>query len=80
MPDQKPGVTGASASLNRYWTKGEGLARWATSAHPWTTLRNLLLRYGVPKNQADGLASSYFHTVFGIWPGERKGTNPVGPG
>lgn len=79
MPDLKPETTGASAALNRYWTKGKGLAKWATNPHPWTTLRNLLMKY-VPKNQADGLASEYFHIVFGIWPGERKGKNPVGRG
>lgn len=67
------------AALKRYWTKGPGLARWSGSAHPWTTLVNLLSKH-MTRSQAKGLASNYFKTVFGIWPGERKGSNPAGPG
>lgn len=62
-----------------YWTRGEGLARWATSPAPWTTLRDLLVKH-MSKRHADGLASVYFKAVFGIWSGERKGANPHGPG
>ena len=88
MVDRKPGVVGASAALNRYWTRGEGLAKWATSPHPWTTLRALLLEY-VPANQANGLATEYYHIVFGDYPGSdtarvRQGRKPrgdrIGPG
>lgn len=62
-----------------YWTRGKGLARWSTKPHPWRTLRRLLRKHpGI--RDAEGLASHYFHVVFGIWPGERKGDNPVGPG
>jgi hypothetical protein len=78
VADPNPGV-GASAELNRYWTTGPGLAKWASSPHPYTKLRNLLMKY-MSKRQAEGLAASYFHRVFGIWPGERKGQNPAGPG
>jgi hypothetical protein len=73
-----PGV-GASAELNQYWTVGEGRAKWAGSAKPYTTLLTLLTKY-MPKRKAEGLAASYFHIVFGYWPGDRKGTNPTGPG
>lgn len=70
--------------FEKYWTREEGLARWATHAHPWTTLRNLLrqipLKHGRGPRDPEGLASHYFKVVFGIWPGERKGDNPVGPG
>ena len=65
--------------LRRYWTKGPGLAKWATSPKPYTTLVALLSKYMTP-NQAKGLAANYFKAVFGIWPGSRKGSNPVGPG
>lgn len=65
--------------LEHYWTRGAGLARWANNAHPWTTLVALLTPHVGPVN-AKGLASTYFHKVFGIWPGERKGENPVGRG
>lgn len=62
-----------------YWTRGKGLKRWSTHPHPWETLHRLLLKHpGI--RDAEGLASHYFHVVFGIWPGERKGNNPVGPG
>lgn len=79
MVDQKPGIVGANATLNRYWTRGPGLAKWATSPHPYTTLVALLSEYMAP-NIAKGLAASYFKRVFGIWPGERKGKNPAGLG
>lgn len=69
--------------LEEYWTRGEGLARWATNLHPWETLRDLLLTHPQIASKpgfAERLASTYFKKVFGIWPGERKGRNPVGPG
>ncbi|MEY8577226.1 hypothetical protein AALI21_02820 [Corynebacteriaceae bacterium 6-324] len=62
-----------------YWTRGPGLARWASNPHPWTTLVNLLSKY-MSRRHAKGLASNYFKKTFGIWPGERKGENPLGPG
>ncbi len=62
-----------------YWTRGAGLARWSGSAHPWTTLVTLLSKH-MSRRHAQGLASKYFKKVFGIWPGERKGVNPAGPG
>lgn len=65
--------------LKRYWTKGKGLAKWATNPHPYTTLVTLLSKYMTP-GQAKGLAANYFKAVFGHWPGHRKGSNPVGPG
>jgi hypothetical protein len=68
-----------SNNLKAYWTHGEGLAKWADHPHPWTALYHHLR-----KHMADGLAkrtaAEWFHDVFGIWPGERKGSNPVGPG
>lgn len=71
----KPGTRGY---LKWYWTKGPGLAKWSTNAHPWTTLRDHLLKHGVA--YADRVAAQWFHDVFHIWPGERKGKNPVGKG
>lgn len=79
MPDRKPGVVGPNKTLNDYWTRGPGLAKWATSPTPYRTLVALLSKYMAP-HIAKGLAASYFHRVFGIWPGHRKGKNPVGPG
>lgn len=70
---------GNARKLERYWTAGPGLAKWATSPHPWSTLVAHLSKHMSPAH-AKGLASNYFHRVFGIWPGERKGANPVGRG
>lgn len=72
-------ITPGHDNLHHWWTKGPGLALWSESPHPWTTLRNNLLKYVSP-NQADRMASAWFHEVFGYWPGDRKGNNPVGPG
>jgi membrane-bound lytic murein transglycosylase MltF len=69
MPDTSPGV-GASASLNDYWTTGEGRAKWATNPKPWTTLYALLRKY-MSEAKAQGLATEYFVRVFGHGPGAR---------
>ncbi|NIH98913.1 membrane-bound lytic murein transglycosylase MltF [Mycolicibacterium fluoranthenivorans] len=65
--DSSPGV-GASASLNAYWTSGEGRAKWASSPKPWTTLYTLLRKY-MSDAKAKGLATEYFVRVFGHGPG-----------
>ena len=66
--------------LKHYWTKDpRGLAKWVGHLHPWTALRNHLRKY-VGQERANRIASQWFHEVFGIWPGERKGQNPLGPG
>jgi hypothetical protein len=71
---------GNSNQLKHYWTEDpEGLAKWATSPHPWTALRDHLVKYMSPE-RANQTASQWFHSVFHMWPGERKGSNPVGPG
>jgi len=85
VPDQ-PGDQAARAigghddqQLHHYWTRGEGLAKWADHPHPWTALRDHLIKYVGP-GRAERMASEWFHEVFGIWPGEREGDNPAGPG
>jgi hypothetical protein len=62
-----------------YWTKGPGLAKWATSPHPYTALKNHLRKY-LPATYLDNVVAQWFHDALGIWPGERKGSNPLGPG
>jgi hypothetical protein len=67
-------------ALKRFWTKDpEGLARWATRSHPWTALYRQLVKH-MPPARARRVASAWFREVFGIWPGERAGANPTGPG
>lgn len=62
-----------------YWTKGPGLAKWAKSPHPYTALKRHLADK-VPVQYLDQIVAQWFHDVFGIWPGERKGKNPLGKG
>lgn len=64
--DTSPGV-GPSESINRYWLAGAGLAKWANSPKPWTTLHTLLLKYMSPA-KADGLTSEYYRLHFGHMP------------
>ncbi len=70
-------AVGNADALEAYWTAGKGLKRWRFNRHPWTKLRNLLRKHKSIRDPA-GLASTYFHKVFGFWPGARKGDNPVG--
>ncbi|QOH59911.1 hypothetical protein [Rhodococcus rhodochrous] len=66
--------------FRHYWTRGEGLARWATPQDgAWTRLVALLRKH-MSERRAKGLASVYYKRVFGIYVGERKGANPHGPG
>lgn len=62
-----------AAPLRRYWTQGEGLARWASSPKPYTTLVANLeqeITTGMTPEQIKGLAANYYHAVFGEWPGK----------
>lgn len=34
---------GPGSALWRYWTSGEGFAKWSKALHKWTTLHRLLL-------------------------------------
>jgi 2'-5' RNA ligase len=62
--------------LERYWTQGAGLARWARGAHPYTQLVKELRKEIPPGEMTDdqvhGLAANYYHKVFGRWPGKSK--------
>jgi len=72
-------VTPGHDELHHYWTRGEGLAKWAESPTPWSTLVAHLTRHVGPE-KAKVFASKWFKEVFGYWSGSRKGANPVGPG
>ncbi|OLT33656.1 hypothetical protein BJF84_21210 [Rhodococcus sp. CUA-806] len=63
--------------LERYWTQGKGLARWAESPTPFRTLVKEL-RKEIPADemtdkQLKGLAATYYRKVKGEWPGRRSG-------
>lgn len=49
---------GNGRHLWKYWTHGEGLARWITSPTPWTTLESELAKEGVPASQIPGLVTN----------------------
>jgi hypothetical protein len=61
-------ITPGHDELHHYWTRGEGLAKWRESPHPWTTLRDHLLKYVNP-HQAVLMASKWFEEVFGYTAG-----------
>lgn len=54
--------------LHRYWTRGEGLAKWAESPTPWTTLHEHLSEF-LSGDKLDRTTSQWFHDVFGFWSG-----------
>jgi len=57
--------------LHAYWTHGEGLAKWAKSPHPWTSLYHHLLKY-LPAEEAKRTATNWFFDVFHFYPGSDK--------
>jgi phage portal protein BeeE len=78
----------AGNELKQYWTKGEGLAKWAESPQPWTSLYHHLLKFLGP-GRAKRTATEWFHDVFGFYPGSDLNRvthgkpprgNKVGPG
>lgn len=69
----------AGNELEHYWKHGAGRKRWVGHPHPWTALYKGLRKH-VGAARAKRIASQWFRDVFGIWPGERKGSNPVGKG
>lgn len=40
------------------WLIGEGQKEYIGKPHPWTALRNFLIKHGVPASQADGAATN----------------------
>jgi len=75
--------------LHAYWTRGEGLAKWRSSPHPWQTLRGHLAKYITDSHKLDATTSAWFIDVFGYSAGSDRnrvehGHKPrgkrVGPG
>jgi HK97 family phage prohead protease len=60
---------GHGSALWKYWTRGEGFAKWSGAIHKWTTLRDLLLKAGVPAVSADGLTTNI---IMAVMPGYMK--------
>lgn len=55
---------GRGSDLWDYWTKGEGLGKWAGAEHKWTVLHAALIAAGVPAHEADGLTTNIIEAVF----------------
>lgn len=68
MAEAKRGGRGNAATLHRYWTKGEGLGKWADKPKPWTALEHHLVKFMDP-DEAKRTANEWFHDVFGYYPG-----------
>ena len=60
---------GHGSALWKYWTTGAGAAKWTAAVHKWTTLRDLLLKAGVPPAEADGLTTNI---ITAVMPGYMK--------
>lgn len=54
--------------LKIYWTKGEGLSKWAEADHPWTELHRHLVKF-MPDHLATLTATRWFFEVFHFYPG-----------
>lgn len=77
-----PGDDRKAKPLERYWTEGKGLTRWAEKPHPFTSLVDALTKEIPPgemtPEQIKGLAAKYYHKVFRKWPGKRNDNNGKG--
>jgi len=72
VADRRPGSRGY---LKWYWTKGPGVAKWATSPHPWTSLKRHL-RGKVPATYIDQVVSAWFEDLFGYRPAPDRERTP----
>jgi len=70
---------GKPGSWEWQWKVGKLRKKWIGRPHPWTALERHLAHH-MPAPLAKRTAAQWFKDVFGIWPGERKGKNPVGRG
>lgn len=65
-------VTPGREQLHHYWTRDpEGLAKWAESPDPWTSLHGHLRKY-MSDEMAKRVAAEWFHDVFHFWPGDDR--------
>lgn len=56
---------GNARKLKDYWTRGEGLAKWADTPRPWTALHAELAKY-MDDEEAKRTAGEWFQDVFGF--------------
>lgn len=63
------GHEGDARQLHEYWTRGEGLAKWAESPHPFASLRAHLARFITDPDELDATTAQWHHDALGFWPG-----------
>lgn len=79
--DRRQDVTPGHDNLHHYWTRDPvGLAKWVNNPHPARTLHAHLVEKGISSERAWEMVNVWHKEVFGIYPGEKKGKNPLGPG
>lgn len=69
---RRKGGRGNARQLKSYWTKGQGLAEWADTPHPYTALFDHLAKY-MDEDEAKRTAAQWYHDVKGSWPGAHHG-------
>jgi hypothetical protein len=63
--EKSPDGVKSAAELHAYWTKDpRGLAKWATSPHPWTALYSHLVKF-MPPDKAKRTTSAWHFEVLG---------------
>jgi hypothetical protein len=68
---------GQGSPLWKYWTKGEGAAKWKGVKHKWSTLNKLLKAAGVPSGEVDGLTTNIIeHVIPGYMKTKGEGFKP----
>jgi hypothetical protein len=78
--EKSPQGVKSAEQLRLYWTRDpKGLAKWVDAPHKWTALYHHLVKFMNP-DEAKRTAAQWFHETLGYWPGDQKGSNPVGPG
>ena len=67
------------SSWEHQWKYGKLRKKWIGHPHPVTELHRHLSHH-MPSEMAWRTANQWYKDLFGIWPAERKGKNPVGRG
>lgn len=68
----RPATEHDGTDLHHYWTRGEGLAKWAESPTPWRTLHEHLAKFIHDPDKLDRTTSAWFIDVFGYAAGSDK--------
>lgn len=66
------GNEGNAEQLHHYWTKGEGLAKWAESPHPFAVLKAHLAKFIEDEKELNATTAQWVHDGTGHWPVHSK--------